>query len=550
MTSRQVNAAEALPGWGREIVDAYNAHACNQFILTGNVHDLFFGAPNAALQTLQELVVSAVVPRFEVVLACDIGHGLRVLRGAQVFGKWNEKPEANSKDPRSAIELITWYLRYVANLANIGQARVKVAVLLTDAHLFAGDRTHDGDTNALAFLIREWSRDPLLSGHDIVTFILSETLSELHPLLRQNPQAMHIAVSMPGAPEISRLLASSLTIYSNALGTLKDDLDYPSRQLAGGTLRSIVNLLKLNEHRGEALDPDDIAEAKAAFIELESPGLIEILPPKLSLDRLHGVEAVKEHLRQNIALWREQRLDLLPMGYLICGPVGTGKSFLVRCLAGEADVPVVVLKNFRDKWHGSTESNLEKIFRTIKAIGRCYVFIDEADQTLARRNSCASEPGVSGRIYSMLAQEMSNQENRGRIIWILATSRPDLVEVDLKRPGRVDIKIPLFPTGTAREGFALVQALASRHEIDLPDSHFEVFKGLIPDMMTPGEVEALVTELKREMVVTKRAAAELLEERLRNYSNPVPLEIIHEQIRLAVAECSRGDFIPDRFKRL
>ena len=548
MTNRPGKSAEALPDWVREIVEAYNAHACSQFILTGNVHDLFLGAGDGGpLQTLPELILSTVVPRFDVVLSCDIGHGLRVLRGAQAFGKWNEKPEATSKSPRSAVELITWYLRYVANLAKIGQTRVKVAVLLPDAHLFAGDRTHEGETNALAFLIREWSRDPLLTGHDVVSIILSETLSELHPLLRQNAQAMHISVPMPRSSEIKRWLGSSLSTYPSALQVLKDDLDYPSRQLAGGTLRSIVNLLKMNEHRGEPLDRGAIAEAKASLIEKESPGLIEVIPPRFSLDRLHGMDAVKEHLRQNVALWREQRLDLLPMGYLICGPVGTGKSFLVRCLAGEADVPVVVLKNFREKWYGSTESNLEKIFRTIKAIGQCYVFIDEADQTLGRRDSGGAEPGVSGRIYSMLAQEMSNEENRGRIIWILATSRPDLVEVDLKRPGRVDVKIPLFPSTTPDEGFRLIQALSSRHGIDLPDALFDQLS--VPEMMTPGEVEALVTELKREVVVTRRSAGEILIERLRHYTSPVPLGVIRNQIELAVAECSRADFIPEQFRR-
>ena len=58
----------------------------------------------------------------------------------------------------------------------------------------------------------------------------------------------------------------------------------------------------------------------------------------------------------------------------------------------------------------------------------------------------------------MIAQEMCGPGNRGRIFWVLASSRPDLIEVDLKRPGRVDVKIPLFPTSTPAEGFALHRA--------------------------------------------------------------------------------------------
>src|ERR1700746_2167063 len=113
---------------------------------------------------------------------------------------------------------------------------------------------------------------------------------------------------------------------------------------------------------------------------------------------------------------------------------------MVECLAGEARVPVVKLKNFRDKWVGSTEGNLERIFRLLQALGRCYVFVDEADQAIGRRDSSSGDSGISGRIYSMLAEEMGSSTSRGKLIWILASSRPDLIEVDLKRPGRIDVR--------------------------------------------------------------------------------------------------------------
>src|SRR5260370_39674388 len=147
----------------------------------------------------------------------------------------------------------------------------------------------------------------------------------------------------------------------------------------------------------------------------------------------------------------------MPKGYLLCGPVGTGKTFMAECLAGEAGVPVVKLKNFRDKWGGSTEGNLEKIFRLLDALGRCYVFVDEADQAIGRRDSGADDSGSSGRSSSMCAEQMGSSSSRGKLIWILASSRPDLIEVDLKRPGRVYVKIPLFPTTEARESFELIR---------------------------------------------------------------------------------------------
>ncbi len=92
-------------------------------------------------------------------------------------------------------------------------------------------------------------------------------------------------------------------------------------------------------------------------MERDSAGLVEFIEPRRTLADYHGQEALKTWLRQDIALWRAGDLKALPMGYLLCGPVGTGKTFLVECLAGEAGVPVVKLKNFRDRWVGSSEGN-------------------------------------------------------------------------------------------------------------------------------------------------------------------------------------------------
>ena len=205
--------------------------------------------------------------------------------------------------------------------------------------------------------------------------------------------------------------------------------------LTGVTVSSLESLVKIRHHEGKPLGDADLARIKKELVERDSAGLVEFIESKRTLADYHGQEALKTWLRQDIALWRAGDLKALPMGYLLCGPVGTGKTFLVECLAGEAGVPVVKLKNFRDRWVGSSEGNLEKIFRLIRALGRCMVFIDEADQTLGKRDSGGGDSGLSGRIYSMIAQEMSDSGNRGRVLWLLASSRPDLIEVDLKRPG-------------------------------------------------------------------------------------------------------------------
>src|SRR5258708_19610159 len=90
----------------------------------------------------------------------------------------------------------------------------------------------------------------------------------------------------------------------------------------------------------------------------------------------------------------------------------------------------------------------------------------------------------------MMAAEMSRPENRGRVIWVLASSRPDLIEVDLKRPGRVDLKVPIFPTSSAEEGYQLLRTLATRYGLALAPA----YEKPVPDLLTPGAAEAIIVK--------------------------------------------------------
>jgi len=185
----------------------------------------------------------------------------------------------------------------------------------------------------------------------------------------------------------------------------------------------------------------------------------------------------------------------------------------------------------------------------LQALGRCYVFVDEADQSIGRRDAGANDSGISGRIYSMLAEEMGSSNNRGKLVWILASSRPDLIEVDLKRPGRVDVKIPLFPTSTAEESFNLIRMLCSKRGIEIRDTDFANLEPIIPLLLTPGAAETLAVKIYRLVRTTKGSPVEVLRTCLTEYQNPVPLETMEFQIQLAVAEASDLEFVPLCFRK-
>ena len=182
---------------------------------------------------------------------------------------------------------------------------------------------------------------------------------------------------------------------------------------------------------------------KKRLLERQCRGLLEFIEPKWTLDTVVGHEAAKARLREDAALLKRGALDTLPMGYLLCGPVGTGKSFLAQCVSGEIGVPCVILKNFRSKYVGETEGNLERVLAVLRAMGPVVVVVDEADAALGSREQ-DGDSGTSSRVFGMIAAQMGDTQYRGRIIWMLLTARPDLLPIDLKRQGRAEVHIPLF----------------------------------------------------------------------------------------------------------
>ncbi len=537
--------------WSQDLIARYESGASNQFLLFGNVEDEFL-LQEGKVGTIRDFLLQNLLSSFDVVLSYDLGNGLRVEKGAPIFSTWPAY-KANPtlpREPRPALDTLTHYARFAANLKRVGQLAPRVAVVVGSVQLLAPASPGgvDHETGALALIMREWSRDALLHDSPFASFLIAENLNDLHALLTQNPRAARFKVPLPDGDNLGAALGQWKNSAPVALSRFANELPDLGRQLAGASLASLDSLLKTREHSKTPLEPNDVARLKKELVETDAGGLIEFLSPTRTLDDLYGQEKVKAHLRADIALWRRNEIEALPKGYLLCGPVGTGKTFLVECLAGEAGLPVVKIKNFRDRWIGSTEGNLEKIFRLLGALGRCYVFVDEADQSLGKRDAGSGDSGISGRVYGMFAEEMSRSDNRGKIIWILASSRPDLIEVDLKRPGRIDVKIPLLPTTTPEESFELVRNLLKRRGLKLEDGDFESLKTELPLLLTPGAAEALAVKVFRDVKVNNQTTLLALQESLKTYRPPVAPEVLGAQIELAVRESSDMDWVPEMLR--
>ncbi|MDF3020747.1 MAG: hypothetical protein K0Q92_2050 [Steroidobacteraceae bacterium] len=536
------------PAWANELVLAYESRASNQFILFGNVHDRL--AVDDRLLSLAQYLEDTLLRNFSVVLSYDLGNGLIIERGGETVSKWKgAELQRQMREPLQAIQWIGSYLRYLGNLRTLGNKEQppQVAVILRDVDHFAPADGSGFEHGSITSMLRTWAGDSPFNDLPFTALLIADNLNDVEPLLASSPHVTRVRIPLPDAPALERALGILRTQSPKAFAD-GAHLGEIAGALAGVTVSSLENLARIRHHERKPLGDTDMARLKKELVERDSAGLVEFIEPRRTLDDYHGQDALKTWLRQDVALWRAGDLKALPMGYLLCGPVGTGKTFLVECLAGEAGVPVVKLKNFRDRWVGSSEGNLEKIFRLIRALGRCMVFIDEADQTLGKRDSGSGDSGLSGRIYSMIAQEMSDSGNRGRVLWLLASSRPDLIEVDLKRPGRVDVKVPLLPTSTAAESAQLIGLLARRYGLALTPEDLARLEPRMPTLLTPGAAEALVVKAYRHSKTASVPGGAALEASLSGYQNPVPADVLDFQMRIAIREATDLSFVPPAFR--
>ncbi|QKE65054.1 ATP-binding protein [Aquipseudomonas campi] len=542
-----MSGAQEVPNWLDELRLAYESGAHGQFVLYGNVADRF--PLDGRLVSLTRYLDAKLLAAFDIVFLYDPGNGLSLLRGGERFAEWPAAAQIQPwpHDPREAVELISRYLRYRANLRALGRGDSEhVAVILRGAELLLpASLQGDFATASLASLVRDWAAEPPFCDMAFASLLLADNLNDLHPLVANNPRIDRVQVPLPDAASLQQCLAQLQVEHPQAFAA--EDAG-AVQALAGVSLSALASLVKRRAHQGQVLGAQDWAEAKKELVEADSAGLVEFIESERTLDDYHAQDALKTWLRQDMALWQASDLRALPKGYIFCGPVGTGKTYLVECLAGEAGVPVVKLKNFRDRWVGSSEGNLEKIFRLIRGLGRCIVFIDEADQTLGKRDGGSGDSGLSGRIYSMIAQEMGDADNRGKVIWILASSRPDLIEVDLKRPGRVDVKIPLLPSTTVEESAALLKALLKRFDLKLEQA--ELVKLDLPLLLTPGAAEALAVKIYRQVRTSKLSALAALKQCLQGYQPPVSEQVLRQQMILAIREATDVAFVPETLRHL
>jgi SpoVK/Ycf46/Vps4 family AAA+-type ATPase len=552
---------DSLPPWGSELVRAITAKQSNTFVLHGVPSDLIpvRGPSGLRFLSLDDFLVQQLFGGWQSIVTYNRAEGLGFatpaarshfqdrLRGYDTVHGTNWA-DSLPRDAANCFALLDSYFRHCACL----QPARPVVLLLPFAETIvpaAEVAYRTPEDRAVLVYLRKWSQDPVLLAKNIVVVMVTESLAELDPKLIRSHATREIEIVRPD-------LRERLTYLEAVRGpewyASKSDLP-PARlaeMTAGMTRVQIGQLLDGTDANGERLTRDRARDVKKEVIETEGLGLLEYVEPKFDLSMVAGMPAVKDRLRRAARAIARGNPAAVPMGYLVCGPVGSAKTFLVECFAREIGFPCVKLKNFRSMWVGSTESNLERILKILSALTPVGVVIDEADAALGNRDQ-QGDSGTQNRVFAQIAAFMGDTRNRGQILWFLITARPDLLPIDLKRQGRAEEHIPLFYPETAAEYDEIYRVMLKK--LGLKTAVNTITEVATEDQylgLSGSDLEAVLVRaiLEAEAAESSEVKAEHLQKAFSDFIPPANSREREMQILCAVLESTSRELLPERFR--
>ncbi|MFL5319391.1 MAG: ATP-binding protein [Myxococcaceae bacterium] len=559
--AEKADPLSGLPLWAQKLAEKYYTKTVSTFLLNGAVRDLqpvTTDDGGRAFGPLRQFLSDELFGSRDHVIFYDRSSGVRAatpetqqdlnrIMSAYDTMYGTDYAKVLPRDPGRALQILENYLRM--RLSD----NKSLALIIDFAETLApgseiGSLSSE-DRYVLATLIK-WAQDPQFLAGDVSIILIAENLAEMSPRLARNPYVSIIDIPLPTEDE--RLDYVKWKLEDRKAASVSDvPVAALAKMTAGLSRINLDRILTEATERNIRVTTDLLKDKKKELIQAECHGLLEFIEPPFNLDIVAGHSGAKKLLKNASSALKKGQLGALPMGYLVSGPVGTGKTFLVTCFAGEIGVPCVKFMNFRSQWQGVTEANLEKIFNLLKALWPVAVMIDEADTMLGNREQ-SGDSGTSARVFGTIAAFMGNTEYRGKIIWFLLTARPDLLPIDLKRQGRAEEHLALFypQTDAEREDLFRVLTKKTKVDVDVPS-----FAALLPERaksFSGADTEAVLVRAKFRAVSDGRekVTADDLKAVLEDFIPPsYPLEIELQNLA-AVQECTSRELLPEAFKNV
>ena len=541
-----------LPSWAEELKFRYVAGEASMFLVHGNVRDMHpWTDANGVVRyvPLREFLERFLARTKAPVLYFNISEGLefpdrkhekrfRAIVDARRMLQGEAPLAALPRSPNQVLPLIEELITDTAQQSGIVVDYLETIVPMGDLG-FMGD----SDKSNLVSLQR-WASDPALLQSANVVVLVTEHIADVHRRVTASPQLAHVQVPLPGVE------ARLAFLQSTDRRGVKMEMDDSAlaNVTAGLTLIQIRGLFRAARQSGDTITFRTVSRRKKAIIEKECHGLVEFMDPDHDFSHVGGHTRLKADLMRVAEAIKKGQTNRVPMGVMFVGPMGTGKTFVAEAFAAESGLTCLKFKNFREKWVGSTEGNLEKILQVVDGLGYVLLIIDEADRSMGSGGD--SDGGTSSRVIARLKEFMSDTSHRGRVVILMMTNRPDKLDADLKRPGRFDFKIPFFYPEAHEDRVSVIDALRRKNKLELaPDCDIDE-AARRTEGYSGAELEAVLLAAANRAVDDDQdiIGAEHLLGAVEDVIPSRDSRMLEFMEMLAVFESSSRRMLPDRFR--
>lgn len=307
-------------------------------------------------------------------------------------------------------------------------------------------------------------------------------------------------------------------------------IDELARLTNGTRLKNIEELAKKCYSENLVITREDINVIKSEAIKNISQGQLGIIIPKRSIDDIVGCENLKRFLRYQVMLARAGSKSM-PSMIILMGVPGVGKSFSIEAYASELGWELLEWKNVRSQWVGQSEARTEQALEIIEQNSPCLVWVDEGDQILGGRSVNAGDSGVDARIFGQILAATGDSKLRGKVQWLIATNRPDIMDPALL--DRAGQKI-VFLTPSLKDRIQLLSHLAKQQGRELE-------KDVDIDSLANEPNLAMASVRNLIEIIGKAAEYADMEKKDLNSS------IAHKHLYRAVQEFNTGDTLETEF---
>ncbi|CCW66449.1 unnamed protein product [Phytomonas sp. Hart1] len=263
------------------------------------------------------------------------------------------------------------------------------------------------------------------------------------------------------------------------------------------SLRIKSKLDSVGSKEGDGSFLEHVEYAVSTFTPLAHTDIKFLKGEKLNWASIGGLSEAKKVLYDTLILpMRHPNLFArLPLktrnGILLYGASGCGKTFIVEALVNAENINCIVVNGPEvfGKYIGQSEQKIRDVFERAQAAAPCVVFFDEFDSIAPQRG--IDNSGVTDRVVNQLLCYLDGVEGRKDVYVVAASSRPDLIDAALLRPGRLD-KAVFCAIPSHSDRFSILKNLFEKLSVTFDDTTLNHFAELTVNW-TPADLAAMVS---------------------------------------------------------